>query len=177
MFRNIEPMFMNPGGDDPRVLILMVAIVLDLAGFVWIRAITSLDEEKPSSWRYLRATNDADALVKSFVRDPAHAEAPPQPQDPRDLIDAAFAQSWRRARRGRKLARLIFAEAISVALVALVAIAAVALGAGSNTMGPEPDHWALVPGGVGLVVGLVWMWRILRANPEPDTPAWRYRER
>src|SRR2546426_8935834 len=115
-------MLTNPGADDPRVLILMVGIVLYIAGFVWIRAITGLDEDKRSSWRYLRAKNDADALVKSFVRDPAVAKAPPQPQDPRDLIDAAFAESWRRARRGRKLARLIFAEAISVALVAVVAL-------------------------------------------------------
>src|SRR2546422_11389610 len=108
MFRNFDPMFTNPGADDPRVLMMMVAIVLYIAGFVWIRSITGLGEGKRSSWRYLRAKNDADALVKSFVRDPAIAKAPPQPQDPRDLIDVEFAESWRRARRGRALARLIF---------------------------------------------------------------------
>ena len=27
------------------------------------------------------------------------------------------------------------------------------------------------------VIGLAWMWRILRANPEPDSEVWRYRER
>ena len=30
---------------------------------------------------------------------------------------------------------------------------------------------------VGIGVGVLWMWRILKANPEPDTSAWRYRER
>jgi hypothetical protein len=35
----------------------------------------------------------------------------------------------------------------------------------------------IVPGAgvLGLVIGLAWMWRILRANPEPDTRSWRYR--
>jgi biotin transporter BioY len=173
MLRNLEPMFGNPGADDPRVLILMVAVVLYIAGFVWIRSITSLDEEKPSSWRYLRAKNDADALVKSFVRNPAVAKAPPQPQDPRDLIDAAFAESWRRARRGRKLARLIFAEAISVALVGVVVLVLIV---GSNNTSPEPGLWAFVPGVAGVVVGLVWMWRILRADSQPDRSARRYRD-
>ena len=169
----LEPMFSNPGGDDPRVLILMVAIVLDIAGFVWIRSITSLDEEKASSWRYLRATDDVDALVKSFVRDPAVAEAPP-PQDPTDRIDAAFAQSWRRARQGRKLARLIFAVAIWVALVAVFSLVLIV---GSNDMSAGPGLLAFVPGGVGMVIGLTWMWHILRADPEPDSEVWRYRER
>jgi hypothetical protein len=169
-----DPMFMNPGADDPRVLILVVGIVLYIAGFVWIRAITGLGEDKRSWWRYLSAKNDADALVKSFVRDPAVAKAPPQPEHPRDLIDAAFAESWRRALRGRKLARLIFAEAISVAFVAVVALVLIV---GSNNTSPEPGLLAFVPGGVGLVVGLVWMWRILRADPEPDSEVWRYRER
>ena len=36
-------MLTNPGADDPRVLILMVGIVLYIAVFVWIRAITGLD--------------------------------------------------------------------------------------------------------------------------------------
>jgi hypothetical protein len=30
---------------------------------------------------------------------------------------------------------------------------------------------------VGVSVGLVWMIRIYRANPEPDQRAWRYRDR
>lgn len=27
----------------------------------------------------------------------------------------------------------------------------------------------------GLLFGLAWMWRILRADPEPDSRSWRYR--
>ena len=30
-------------------------------------------------------------------------------------------------------------------------------------------------GVVGIIVGLVWMIRIYRADPEPDQHAWRYR--
>jgi hypothetical protein len=177
MIMNLDPMFRNPGADDPRVLILMVAILLSIIGFVWIRSITSLDEEKPSSWRYLRATDDADALVKSFVRDPAVAKAPPQPPDPRDLIDAAFAQSWRRARRGRMIARLIFA--LDLIAGPILFIAAPNFGAATyiNDLGPTYSVFLLVGVAVPWLIGLAWMWRILRADPDPNTPAWRYRER
>jgi hypothetical protein len=30
---------------------------------------------------------------------------------------------------------------------------------------------------LGIVIGLTWMIRILRADPEPDAKAWRYRGR
>jgi hypothetical protein len=30
---------------------------------------------------------------------------------------------------------------------------------------------------LGILAGLAWMGRILRADPEPDTSAWRYRDR
>jgi hypothetical protein len=35
---------------------------------------------------------------------------------------------------------------------------------------------ALSLAGAGAALfGLAWMWRILRANPEPDSRSWRYR--
>jgi hypothetical protein len=176
MNMNLDPMFRNPGADDPRVLILMVAILLSIIGFAWIRSITSVEEDRPSSWRYLRNTDDAEALVESFIRDSAHAEVPPQPQDPRDLIDAAFAQSWRRARRGRMIARLIFA----LVLIAgpILFIAAPNFGEATYINDPGPAGNLLLVGiAVPWLIALAWMWRILRANPEPDTQAWRYRER
>jgi hypothetical protein len=43
-------------------------------------------------------------------------------------------------------------------------------------MSPEPGLLAFVPGGVCMVVGLVWMWRILRADSQPDPSARRYRD-
>jgi hypothetical protein len=176
MFMNLEPMFGNPGADDPRVLILMVAILLSIIGFAWIRSITSVEEDGPSSWRYLRVIDDVEALVKSFERDPAVAKVPPQPPDPRDRVDDLFAKSWRRARRGRATARLMLAAAIlAVAFIILIVLAA------PNYMyTPEPkppDVFMLGIPVLGFVIGLAWMWRILRANPEPDSEVWRYRER
>jgi Flp pilus assembly protein TadB len=176
MFRNLEPMFSNPGGADPRVLILMVAILLSIVGFAWIRSITSIEEDGPSSWRYLRNTDDAEALVEAFIRDSHVAQASTEPPDIKTRIDDLFAKSWRRARRGRATARLMLAAAIlAVAFIILIVLAA------PNYMyTPEPkppDVFMLGIPVLGFVIGLAWMWRILRADPEPDSEAWRYRER
>jgi hypothetical protein len=52
-----------------------------------------------------------------------------------------------------------------------------------NTMGggffePSLTEWILPGLGVlGILLGLAWMVRIFRADPEPDSSAWRYRER
>ncbi|HTG41781.1 MAG TPA: hypothetical protein VK697_09225 [Methylomirabilota bacterium] len=176
MFRNLEPMFSNPGGGDPRVLILMVAILLSIIGFVWIRSITSVEEDGPSSWRYLRNTDDAEALVEAFIRDSHVAQGPTEPQDMNARIDDLFAKSWRRARRGRATARLMLAAAIlAVAFMILFVLAAP-----NYTYTPEPNPPDVLVFGIavlGFAIGLAWMWRILRADPEPDPEAWRYRER
>jgi hypothetical protein len=176
MFSDLEPMFGNPGADDPRVLILMVAILLAIIGLVWIRSITSVEEDGPSSWRYLRNTDDADALVEAFIRDSHVAQDPTQPQDTKARFDDLFAKSWRRARRGRAIARLMLAAAImSVAFSILLFLTA------PNPMytyEPNPmDEVVLGIPVLGFVIGLAWMWRILRADPEPDSEVWRYRER
>ena len=87
-------------------------------------------------------------------------------------LDQFMARSNAKARRGRRIARLIFVAAVwFVALVAFLVIAA------PNTMGPEPDRWPLVAGVVGAGVGLLWIIRIIRADREPDSSAWRYRDR
>ena len=177
MFGNLEPMFSYPGPYDPRVLILMVAIVLYIAGFVWIRSITSVEEDKPSPWRYLRNTDDdAEALVEAFIRDSHVAQASTEPPDIKTRIDDLFAKSWRRARRGRATALLMLAAAIlAVAFIILIVLAA------PNYMyTPEPKPPDVIVLGIpvlGFVIGLAWMWRILRADPEPDSEVWRYRER
>jgi hypothetical protein len=176
MIRNLDPMFRNPGTDDPRVLILMVAILLSIIGFAWIRSITSLEEDEPSSWRYLRNTDDAKALVEAFIRDSHVAQGPTQPPDTKARINDLFAKSWRRARRGRATARLMLAAAIlTVAFIILFVLAAP-----DYMYTPEPKPPDVIVFGIpvlGFVIGLAWMWRILRADPEPDSEAWRYRER
>jgi hypothetical protein len=92
-------------------------------------------------------------------------------------LDEFMAQSNAKARRGREIARGL-CEAVLI-LLAFVAILFLSM---PNTTGPlfEPSlpEWILPGLGVlGILVGLAWMWRILRADPEPDTSAWRYRER
>jgi protein-S-isoprenylcysteine O-methyltransferase Ste14 len=94
-------------------------------------------------------------------------------------LDEFMARSNARARRGRRVARALFAEAIGlVVLLAFLFVAA------PNTIGPmmRPSWFVaamgmIVPGAgvLGLIIGLAWMWRILRANPEPDSRSWRYR--
>ena len=48
----------------------------------------------------------------------------------------------------------------------------------SGGMGSDGPVQVVAPLAALLVVGIgwVWMWRILRADPEPDTAAWRYRD-
>ena len=88
-----------------------------------------------------------------------------------------MAESNAKALRGRASARGLFA-AVPV-LLAFVAFLFVSM---PNTIGPlfEPSlpEW-IGPGlgTLGVLVGLAWMVRILRAEPESDSSAWRYRER
>jgi hypothetical protein len=90
-----------------------------------------------------------------------------------DELDQLFAESYARARRGRENATLIFAAtcALFILVVFLFVTAPNGMGGGGE---PEPGVVMLLGlGAAGLPIGLVWMWRILRADPEADTPAWR----
>jgi Flp pilus assembly protein TadB len=86
-------------------------------------------------------------------------------------------ESNARARRGRRLARAMFAVGlIPLGLAAFFFIAAPNF-TSATFAGPGPIG-LIVPaiGVLGTVIGLVWMVRILRADPEPDARSWRYRE-
>jgi hypothetical protein len=85
-------------------------------------------------------------------------------------------ESNARALRGRRLARLMFAAAlIPLAVAAFFFVAAPNFTGGFYDPGPIG---LLVPaiGVAALVVGLAWMVRILRADPERDAKSWRYRD-
>jgi len=87
-------------------------------------------------------------------------------------------ESNARARRGRRLARAIFAVAlIPLGLYAFFFIAAPNGPSAMYLQEPGPI-WLIVPaiGVMGLAVGLLWMVRILRADPEPKAKGWRYRD-
>jgi hypothetical protein len=92
-------------------------------------------------------------------------------------LDEFMAQSNAKARRGREIARgLVMAVLVLLAFVGFLFLGL------PDRSGPlfEPGliEW-IVPGlGImGILVGLAWMVRILRADPEPDSSAWRYRDR
>ena len=89
-------------------------------------------------------------------------------------LDEFMAQSNAKARRGREIARGL----VTAALVLLAFVAFLFLGLPDRS-GPlfEPGliEW-IVPGlgilGIlGILVGLAWMVRIFRADPEPDSSA------
>jgi hypothetical protein len=85
-------------------------------------------------------------------------------------------ESNARARRGRRLAHAIFAVGlIPLGLAAFFFIAAPNFTGGFYDPGPIG---LIIPaiGFAALFVGLVWMIRILRADPEPDAKSWRYRD-
>ncbi len=90
-------------------------------------------------------------------------------------LDDFMADSNARALRGRLLAH----ELLGLVILVIFCLAAFLFIAAPNfidgmSLGPGPfPAWAL--GAAGIVVGLVWMVRIARAKPEPDTKAWRYR--
>jgi hypothetical protein len=91
-------------------------------------------------------------------------------------VNEFMQRSNRKARRGRKVARLILAETVSV--IAVFALLILLAPSGFSHMTPRLRD-LIVPGvGVlGIVVGLALMWRILRADPEPDRDGWLYRAR
>jgi hypothetical protein len=92
-------------------------------------------------------------------------------------LDEFMAQSNARARRGRESARGLFGAVLL--LLAFVAFLFLSL---PNTFGGpyEPGLIAWIAPGLGILgilAGLAWMIWILRADPEPDSAAWRYRDR
>ena len=90
-----------------------------------------------------------------------------------DELDQLFAESYARARRGRDNATLIFAA--TCALLIVLAFLFVTAPPPRFVGEPPPDVVMLLSlGRAGLLIGLVWMWRILRADPEAGTPAWRH---
>lgn len=80
-----------------------------------------------------------------------------------------------RGQRGREIARRELAFA--VLLIVAAAFVWVASPVGFSPMFTPWWHDWLAPAGlIGVLIGLVWMIRIYRADPEPDQRAWRYRQ-
>ena len=89
-----------------------------------------------------------------------------------------YSPDMTRGRLGRDVAKAELAGAGVAGFV--VAILYVAAPTGFRGMFAPPD-WQftgpLVVGAAGFLIGLAWMVRIYRADPEPDQRGWRYRDR
>ena len=113
-------MYPNSHVDEVAVVVVAFGVMLALVGFAWIKSITRVEDDRPSSWRYQGIRRNADKLGRSLTRYSFVKQAPPEPKDPTAQINDEFAESWRRARRGRRVARLTFA--VTIILVALVSL-------------------------------------------------------
>ena len=78
-------------------------------------------------------------------------------------------------------ARFLIRAELAVAIIALLIAAfwyVAAPGASMPMFWKPPLLVALAPwaGGIGLVVGIAWMVRLSRPDPEPGERSWRYRD-
>jgi hypothetical protein len=86
--------------------------------------------------------------------------------------------NWDRVARARLQARgLLLIAVAAVGFVALLWVASPTFMGGPAEPAPVnvPATLMVVAAGLGLVFGLVWMWRIYRAPTQFDEGRWRYR--
>jgi hypothetical protein len=71
---------------------------------------------------------------------------------------------------------IAFAVFVGIVFPAFLFLATANIGLGPPPVTDRPI-WSYMPvlGVMGVIVGLAWMVRIYRADPEPDQHAWRYR--
>jgi hypothetical protein len=84
-------------------------------------------------------------------------------------INEYMAESNERARSGRRAARNMILSVVMV--VGFAGFLWIAAPNPIGGFGVRPTPWSLIlpaAGLLGIVIGLVWMIRIYRANPEPD---------
>jgi hypothetical protein len=162
-------------GGEAAILVIFAVLA---AWFFWIRRITPGEGDGVSPWRYHETEDRRDTIIDSAIRD--IYLTPPTPPEPtlEERVDKVFAESFARARRGRRMAKEIFAAAwLTILLAAFLTVAA--------PPGPQPlsvppaeplRSGPTLLGLSGIVIGLIWMWRIFRADPEAGAPPWRHRD-
>jgi hypothetical protein len=160
---------MHSTADDlamPTVFVVLVAL-----GFAWIRRITRAEDDLRSAWRYQSDGDGVERLTDSFIRDWSVVPVPSEPPDANAQVESVFHDSWRRAQHGRIVARLMMW--VTVLMAAFVFLGPPLVDPMSGGTDPRP----FLVGLGGVIVGLAWMVRILRADPEPDRDGWLYRAR
>jgi hypothetical protein len=100
-----------------------------------------------------------------------------------DELNDALAESNARARKGNAVAWVTFVvTAVLAGFLTYVSVVAPQCGGMMCPMfdsppGPSVGHVMLGLGLAGLAVGLTWMWRIVRADRDPDARSWRHLHR
>ena len=100
-----------------------------------------------------------------------------------DQLNDALAESNARARRGHSLARVTLV--VTAALAGFVTYVFAVSDPCAGMMCPMFDYppspnvgdVTMGLGLAGLAVGLLWMWRIARADRDPDARSWRHLHR
>jgi hypothetical protein len=79
-------------------------------------------------------------------------------------------------RGARRMSRILLAVTIALPFVGLAALIAQP-GGPSPMFDARPWYAHVLPwaGAIGYLIGLGWMIRIYRADPEPEEASWRYR--
>lgn len=82
-----------------------------------------------------------------------------------------------RGLRGRRQAQLILMIAVAIDLVMVLLFVAQPTYIGPMSLEPPPFLWWLIPAvGIGVnLLGLAWLIRIYRADPEGGQSSWRLR--
>jgi hypothetical protein len=145
-----------------------LGILVPLAGFVGvfvgvglILRISHAEEKAPaSSWRFRDLASDP-ALLH-----PAIEERRYSPRSARRDVASA-----------RRMARTMLAAAVALPVFVLLAWLIQPGDIGPMFSYEPPWYLVALPwaGAAGYVLGLGWMIRIYRANPEPGDRTWRYR--
>ena len=152
----LDPM-MNPSADGMWWNLRYIAPILGLAGVVIGSVIafrrSRFDTESAARWRY---------------REPVHEVIFVKENRPLWRWDGL---------RGKAVARAMIVFAVLLPLAVLIALVAQPGHMGGGMFYETPWYEVALPwaGAVGYLIGLGWMIRIYRADPEPDEPIWRYR--
>ena len=159
-----KPGFIGGSVDRWDGVIEALALLGLALGVLWMIRINSANPEPDQRlWRYRNAQAvPVDRLIRSR-------------HEPRRMPDG---------RRGRRIARgLLLIAGFAILVVQPFVFIAMPGVFGSVSGGPSDGIWryaGLAVAVLGLAMqlgGLAWMWRIYRADPEPDQRIWRYRAR
>jgi hypothetical protein len=144
-----------------RILVPLAGFIGVLVGVALVHRSTRREEDAVGAWRYRDLVDDPSLLHPRLEE----GRFVPRSGSARDDLAAA-----------RRMARALLIVAIAMPFAVL--ILSVMQPGGSTPMLYEPPWYeaaVLGAGAAGYLLGLAWMIRIYRADPEPGERTWRYR--